>query len=124
MLNPMIVDGQVYGGTVQGIGTALFEEMPFDASGQPLASTLADYHLPVAADIPPIRILHMETRSPISRFGQKGIGESGAIGPPAAIANAVNDALAPLGAAVNEIPLTPERVLRALAEAQPKMAAE
>lgn len=124
MLNPMIVDGQVYGGTVQGIGTALFEEMPFDASGQPLASTLADYHLPVAADIPPVRILHMETPSPISRFGQKGIGESGAIGPPAAIANAVNDALAPLGAAVNEIPLTPERVLRALAEAQPKMAAE
>ena len=124
MLNPMIVDGQVYGGTVQGIGTALFEEMPFDSAGQPLASTLADYHLPVAADIPPIRILHMETPSPISRFGQKGIGESGAIGPPAAIANAVNDALAPLGAAVNEIPLTPERVMRALAEAQPKMAAE
>ena len=118
MINPMVVDGQVYGGAVQGIGTALFEEVPFDAAGQPLASTLADYHLPVAADIPAIRILHMETPSPLSRFGQKGIGESGAIGPPAAIANAVNDALAPLGVEVCEVPLTPERVLRALAAAQ------
>jgi carbon-monoxide dehydrogenase large subunit len=118
MINPMVVDGQVYGGAVQGIGTALFEEMPFDASGQPLASTLADYHLPVAADIPPIRILHMETPSPLSRFGQKGIGESGAIGPPAAIANAVNDALAPLGVEIAEVPMTPERVLRALAGAE------
>ena len=115
MINPMIVDGQVLGGAVQGIGTALFEEMPFDSSGQPLASTLADYHLPVAGDIPAIRILHMETPSPLSRFGQKGIGESGAIGPPAAIANAVNDALADSGAEVTHIPLTPERVLNALA---------
>ncbi|MDE0808237.1 MAG: xanthine dehydrogenase family protein molybdopterin-binding subunit [Alphaproteobacteria bacterium] len=115
MINPMIVDGQVLGGAVQGIGTALFEEMPFDSSGQPLASTLADYHLPVASDIPAIRILHMETPSPLSRFGQKGIGESGAIGPPAAIANAVNDALSDIGAEVTHIPLTPERVLGALA---------
>ncbi len=118
MINPMVVDGQVHGGAVQGIGTALFEEMPFDAAGQPLASTLADYHLPVAADIPAIRILHMETPSPLSRFGQKGIGESGAIGPPAAIANAVNDALAPLGVEMTEVPLTPERILRALARAR------
>jgi carbon-monoxide dehydrogenase large subunit len=114
MINPMIVDGQVHGGTVQGIGTAMFEEMAFDQSGQPLASTLADYHLPVAGDIPPVRIYHMETPSPLSRFGQKGIGESGAIGPPGAIANAVNDALAPLGAEVGEIPLTPERIRDAL----------
>jgi aerobic carbon-monoxide dehydrogenase large subunit len=120
MINPMIVDGQVLGGAVQGIGTALFEEMPFDGSGQPLASTLADYHLPVAGDIPAIRIQHMETPSPLSRFGQKGIGESGAIGPPAAIANAVNDALRDLGAEVTHIPLTPERVMGALAEAESK----
>jgi aerobic carbon-monoxide dehydrogenase large subunit len=120
MINPMIVDGQVLGGAVQGIGTALFEEMPFDGSGQPLASTLADYHLPVAGDIPAIRILHMETPSPLSRFGQKGIGESGAIGPPAAIANAVNDALAEFGAEVTHVPLTPERVLAALGEAEIK----
>ena len=117
MINPMVVDGQVHGGTVQGIGTALFEEMPFDGSGQPLASTLADYHLPVAGDIPAVRIIHMETPSPLSRYGQKGIGESGAIGPPAAIANAVNDALSPLGAEVSDIPLTPERILEALAKA-------
>jgi carbon-monoxide dehydrogenase large subunit len=117
MLNPMIVDGQVHGGAVQGIGTALFEEMPFDEAGQPLASTLADYHLPVAADFPTIRIAHMETPSPISRFGQKGIGESGAIGPPAAIANAVNDALTPFGARVAETPIRPDVVRRALLEA-------
>ncbi len=114
MINPMIVDGQVIGGAVQGIGTALFEEMPFGETGQPLASTLADYHLPVAADIPDFRIIHMETPSPLSRFGQKGIGESGAIGPPAAIANAVNNALADIGAEVDEIPLTPDRVLAAI----------
>lgn len=117
MINPMIVDGQVYGGAVQGIGTALFEEMRYDGAGQPLASTLADYHLPVAADIPPIRIIHMATPSPLSRFGQKGIGESGAIGPPAAIANAVNDALRPLGARVASLPMTPEAVRAALAAA-------
>jgi carbon-monoxide dehydrogenase large subunit len=117
MINPAIVDGQVLGGAVQGIGTALHEEMPFDASGQPLASTLADYHLPVASDMPPIRLIHMETPSPLSRFGQKGIGESGAIGPPAAIANAVNDALAEFGAEVTHVPMTPERVLAALAAA-------
>ena len=117
MINPMVVDGQVMGGAAQGIGTALFEEMPFDASGQPLASTLADYHLPIAADLPPIRIIHMETPSPLSRYGQKGIGESGAIGPPAAIANAVNDALATLGVEVTDIPMTPERILKVLAGA-------
>ncbi|MBO0333130.1 xanthine dehydrogenase family protein molybdopterin-binding subunit [Sneathiella sp. CAU 1612] len=118
MINPMVVDGQVYGGAAQGIGTALFEEMCFDASGQPLASTLADYHLPLASDLPNIRIEHMETPSPLSRFGQKGIGESGAIGPPAAIANAVNDALSFIGAEVAEVPMTPERVLSAIAQAE------
>ena len=111
LLNPMIVDGQVVGGTAQGIGTALYEEMPFDGAGQPLATTLADYHLPGASEVPQIRIDHMETPSPFTRFGQKGIGEGGAIGPPAAIANAVNDALAELGAEVRETPITLERLL-------------
>jgi carbon-monoxide dehydrogenase large subunit len=115
LLNPMIVDGQVAGGTAQGIGTALFEEMPFDAHGQPLASTLAEYCLPGATEMPPLRILHMRTPSPYSGFGQKGIGEGGAIGPPAAIANAVNDALRPLGVSVAELPITPARLLAALA---------
>jgi carbon-monoxide dehydrogenase large subunit len=114
LINPMIVDGQVIGGVAQGIGTALYEEMPFDANGQPLATTLADYMLPGATEVPVLRIDHMETPSPYTEFGQKGIGEGGAIGPPAAIANAVNDALRPLGARVDQLPITPHRVLEAL----------
>ena len=117
LVNPMIVDGQVYGGTIQGIGTALYEEMPFDDRGQPLASTFADYLLPGTAESPDIRVLHMETPSPYTRFGQKGIGESGAIGPPAAIGNAVNDALREFGAEVSQLPITPRRILEALREA-------
>jgi carbon-monoxide dehydrogenase large subunit len=114
LVNPMIADGQVFGGTAQGVGTALYEEMPFDAQGQPLATTLADYLLPSAAEVPAIRIEHLETPSPYTRFGQKGIGEGGAIAPPAAIANAVNDALAPLGVEITESPLTPRRIVEAL----------
>jgi len=115
MLNPMIVDGQVLGGAAQGIGTALYEEMPFDAAGQPLAATLADYLLPGPTEIPDIAIEHLETPSPLTRFGQKGIGESGAIGPPAAIAGAVNDALAEFGITVDALPISPARLLAALA---------
>ena len=123
LLNPMIVDGQVHGGTAQGIGTALYEEMPFDANGQPLASTLADYLLPGPTEVPDIAIDHMETPSPYTEFGQKGIGESGAIGPPAAIANAVNDALKDLGVEVTETPITPARLMAAIAAAKLKSAA-
>jgi carbon-monoxide dehydrogenase large subunit len=118
LINPMVVDGQVLGGAAQGIGTALFEEMRYDDDGQPMAATFADYLLPAAPDVPSIRIDHMETPSPISRFGQKGIGESGAIGPPAAIASAVNDALRPLGAEVMVLPITPDRVRAAIAAAR------
>jgi len=114
LVNPMIVDGQVFGGTAQGVGTALYEEMPFDAQGQPLATTLADYLLPSATEVPAIRLSHMESPSPHTRFGQKGIGEGGAIAPPAAIANAVNDALAPLGVEITESPLTPRRIAEAI----------
>jgi carbon-monoxide dehydrogenase large subunit len=115
LVNPMIVDGQVRGGTAQGIGTCLFEAMPFDARGQPLASSLLDYFLPSATEVPNIRVLHMETPSPHTEFGIKGIGEGGAVGPPAAIVCAVNDALAGLGAEVHDLPLTPHRVLEAIA---------
>jgi carbon-monoxide dehydrogenase large subunit len=118
LVNPMIVDGQVYGGTAQGIGTALYEEMRFDAFGQPLAATLADYLLPGATEVPNVLIEHMETPSPYTEFGQKGIGEGGAIGPPAAIANAVNDALRPLGVEIGETPITPRRLLAALSRAK------
>ncbi|MBI2225409.1 MAG: molybdopterin-dependent oxidoreductase, partial [Betaproteobacteria bacterium] len=118
LVNPMVVDGQIYGGAAQGIGTALYEEMPFDASGQPLASTFADYLLPGPTEVPNVRILHMETLSPYTEFGVKGIGEGGAIAPPAAITNAVNDALRPLGATeLLQSPLTPRRVLAAIAAA-------
>ena len=114
LVNPMVVDGQVYGGAAQGIGTALYEEMPYDGEGQPLASTLADYILPGATEVPAMRIVHMETPSPHTEFGQKGIGEGGAIAPPAAILNAVNDALAPLGVELTETPITPRRILAAI----------
>ena len=115
LVNPMIVDGQVRGGVAQGIGTCLLEGMSFDARGQPLASTLLDYLLPSATEVPGIRVLHMETPSPHTEFGMKGIGEGGAVGPPAAIVCAVNDALRAVGAEVHELPLTPARILAAIA---------
>jgi carbon-monoxide dehydrogenase large subunit len=118
LINPMIVDGQIQGGTAQGVGAALFEEMPFDMQGQPMASTLADYLLPGCPEVPNIRIFHMETPSPYTEFGQKGVGEGGAIGPAAAIANAVNDALQTLGVELCEIPITPRRILQALSAAR------
>ncbi|MBN8914893.1 MAG: xanthine dehydrogenase family protein [Rhizobiales bacterium] len=111
LVNPMVVDGQIIGGLAQGIGTALYEEMAFDASGQPLASTLADYLLPGAPEVPMPFIGHMETPSPYTKFGVKGIGEGGAIAPPAAIANAINDALRPLGAEMLRSPVTPRRIV-------------
>ena len=117
LINPMIVDGQVQGGTAQGIGTCLLEAVPFDANGQPLASTMLDYLVPGASEVPDIRVLHMETPSPHTEFGMKGIGEGGAVGPPAAIVCAVNDALCALGAEVHDLPLTPERILNAVAAA-------
>ena len=93
LVNPMVVDGQTLGGAAQGIGTAMYEESPFDPNGQPLASTFADYLLPGPTEMPAIRIFHMQTPSPYTEFGIKGMGEGGAIAPPAVIFNAVNDAL-------------------------------
>jgi carbon-monoxide dehydrogenase large subunit len=118
LVNPMIVDGQIWGGTAQGIGTALYEEMAYDAQGQPLASTLADYLLPGPAEVPAARIEHMATPSPLTRFGQKGLGEGGAIAPPAAITNAINDALKGLGAELLQSPVTPRRIFAAIAAAR------
>jgi carbon-monoxide dehydrogenase large subunit len=116
LINPMIVDGQLCGGAAQGIGTALFEEMPYDDQGQPLAATLAEYLLPGTTDVPNFRLLHMETPSPYTNFGQKGVGEGGAIGPAGAIANAINDALAPLGVEICQVPVTPRRIIEAIQE--------
>jgi carbon-monoxide dehydrogenase large subunit len=115
VVNPMIVDGQITGGVVQGIGTAMFEEVPYDDSGQPLATTFADYLLPGAADIPSIKIGHMVTPAETTKYGMKGMGEGGAIAPAAAIANALRDAFAASGTEFNETPLTPARVRAALA---------
>jgi len=117
-VNPMLVEGQVIGGFSNGLGNALFEESSYDASGQPTATTLADYTAPNAHSMPQVKLDFLETPSPFSMFGIKGIGENGAIGPPAAIVNAVNDALRPLDAAVFETPVTARRVREAIAQAR------
>jgi aerobic carbon-monoxide dehydrogenase large subunit len=119
LFNPMIVDGQICGGVAQGIGTALYEEMRFNADGQPSNTTFADYLVPSATEVPAIRIIHMETPSPYTRFGQKGLGEGGAIAPSAAITNAINDALKEVGAELLESPATPDRIVAAIRAASP-----
>lgn len=110
IVNPMIADGQVRGGVAQGIANALFEEVIYAEDGNILTGTLADYALPTAAEIPAIEIHHLETISPATATGAKGLGEGGAIGAPAAIANAITDALAPFGVEIAEIPATPPRI--------------
>jgi carbon-monoxide dehydrogenase large subunit len=114
MINPMIVDGQVQGGIAQGIGTALYEEIPYDEMGQPLATTFADYMVPCAPEVPIVRITHLVTPSRTTEYGVKGVGEGGAIAPPAAIANAIADAFRDIGASFNETPLTPRRISEAV----------
>jgi carbon-monoxide dehydrogenase large subunit len=111
VINPTIVEGQVHGGVAQGVGGALFEEMVYDAEGQLLTGTLMDYLVPSATDLPAIDTVHLEYPSPRNPLGAKGLGEGGAISPPAAIANAIDDALAPLGIRVRETPASPARVL-------------
>jgi aerobic carbon-monoxide dehydrogenase large subunit len=117
-VNPLLVEGQVVGGFSNGLGNALYEESSYDPSGQPTATTLADYTPPTAPSVPLVKLDFIETPSPFSAFGIKGIGENGAIGPPAAIVNAVNDALRPLGASVFETPVTAQRVREAIVRAQ------
>jgi carbon-monoxide dehydrogenase large subunit len=114
IINPMIADGQVHGGIAQGIGNALLEEIIYDETGNILTSTLADYMPPTAHEIPPIELHHMETPSTMSNTKAKGLGEGGAIGPPAAVINAINDALSPFGVEIDEMPATPQRIRAAL----------
>jgi carbon-monoxide dehydrogenase large subunit len=118
MINPMIVDGQIQGGIAQGIGTALYEEIPYDELGQPLATTFADYMVPCAPEIPKARIEHLVTPALTTEYGVKGLGEGGAIAPPAVIANAIADAFADVRPDFNETPLTPRRVSEAIAAAR------
>lgn len=116
MINPSVVEGQIAGGTVQGIGGVLYEHLAYDPDGNPLTSTFMDYLLPTIAEVPVIEYGHVETPSP-SPGGYKGVGEGGAIGSPPAIANAVADALAPLGVTVTRLPLTPPAIVELITEA-------
>jgi len=118
IINPMIVDGQIHGGIAQGIANALLEEIVYDASGNVLTSTLADYLPPTVHEIPPIELHHLETMSEATVTRAKGVGEGGAIGAPAAVLNAVNDALAPFGVEIDEMPATPQRIRAALRAAE------
>ena len=111
VINPTIVEGQVHGGVAQGVGGALFEEMVYDDQGQLLTGTLMDYLVPTAAELPPIETVHLEYPSPRNPLGVKGLGEGGAISPPAAIANAIEDALSPFGVRIRETPVSPSRLL-------------
>jgi carbon-monoxide dehydrogenase large subunit len=117
LINPMIVEGQIHGGVAQGIANALYEEVIYDDGGNILTGSLADYLLPTMAEIPGIEIHHLETLTEASVTGAKGVGEGGTIGAPAAILNAVSDALAPFGVGIFEMPITPQRILQLLREA-------
>jgi carbon-monoxide dehydrogenase large subunit len=108
VVNPTIVEGQIHGAVAQGLGEALLESIVYDADGQTLTATLMDYALPTAADVPALEIGHLETPSPLMPGGVKGMGEGGTIGAPAAIANAVADAVRPLGVRVTGLPIRPE----------------
>jgi aerobic carbon-monoxide dehydrogenase large subunit len=114
IINPMIADGQVHGGIAQGIGNALFEEIVYDALGNIQTATLADYLPPTGREVPAIELHHIESPAASSITGAKGLGEGGTIGAPAAIINAVNDALAPFGVSIDEMPATPQRIRAAL----------
>ena len=111
MINPAIVEGQIAGGVVQGIGGALLEELAYDADGNPVATTFMDYLLPTAAEVPLIEYAHVETAPGPGPGGYKGVGEGGAIGAPPAIVNAVADALAPFGVTITRLPLSPAAIV-------------
>jgi len=122
LVNPMIADGQVAGGVAQGIGNALLEEIVYDDTGNILTATLADFLPPTSHEIPPIEVMHLQTLNGATITRAKGLGEGGAIGAPAAIINAINDALAPFGVTINEMPATPQRIRAALRQAGKKHA--
>ena len=115
VVNPLLVDGQIHGGVAQGIGGGLLEELVYDAAGQLLTGTLMDYALPRADEVPTIETIHLEWPSPRNPLGVKGVGEGGAISPPAALANAVEDALTPFGIRITEGPVTARRIAALLA---------
>ncbi|MDE0335882.1 MAG: molybdopterin-dependent oxidoreductase, partial [Defluviicoccus sp.] len=115
IVNPLLVEEQIRGGVVQGIGGALFEECRYDEDGQMLNASFVDYLVPMAAGLPDIHVGHVETPIEETALGTKGAGEAGTVGAPAAIMLAINDALRPLGARVTSLPITPESILEAVA---------
>ncbi|HLG70754.1 MAG TPA: xanthine dehydrogenase family protein molybdopterin-binding subunit [Chloroflexota bacterium] len=115
VINPAVIDGQCVGGLAQGLGNALYEEMVYDADGQPVTTSYMDYLVPTAMEVPDVALGHLETRSPLNPEGIKGAGEGGTMPVPGAIANAIDDALAPLGVVVDRVPLNPERLRRMIA---------
>mgnify|MGYP003346427904 CR=1 FL=1 len=117
ILNPLLAEGQVHGGLVQGIAQALFEEVVYDADGNPLTGNFADYGFPSAAEVPSFTTVHLESPTPLNELGAKGIGESGTIGATPAVQNAVVDALAHLGIDHVELPCSPRRVWEAIRKA-------
>jgi carbon-monoxide dehydrogenase large subunit len=117
MINPNVVEGQIAGGTVQGIGGALLENMVYDDDGNPLASTFVDYLLPTATEVPPIEYGHVEIPGP-GIGGYKGVGEGGAIGSTPAVINAINDALAPLGVTLTRLPASPAAIVELIEQAR------
>jgi CO/xanthine dehydrogenase Mo-binding subunit len=116
IVNPTIVEGQIHGGVAQGIGGALYEKLAYDEAGQLLAGSFMDFLMPTAAEMPDLTVVHLETPSPLNPLGVKGVGEAGAIPVPALVAEAVDDALAPFGVRVREMPLSPLRILELIEE--------
>lgn len=117
MLNPMVVDGQVHGGIAHGIGNALYEEAVYNEDGQLLTGTFVDYLMPSTGEVPDLQVIHAEHPTPLNTLGVKGVGEGGTVSPPAAIANAICDALRPLDLQITEMPMSPDRVWRWIREA-------
>jgi carbon-monoxide dehydrogenase large subunit len=111
ILNPMIVDGQIIGGVVHGIGNAMFEQMVYDDAGNPMTTNYGDYLLPLASEMPEIHVAHIETPSPANPMGLKGAGEGGTIPAIGAMINAIEDALTPFDAYIAQYPVTPEYIL-------------
>jgi carbon-monoxide dehydrogenase large subunit len=111
LINPLLAEGQVHGGVAHGIGNALLEHMRYDAHGQPVTTTLADYLMPTATDVPTVEVLFHESPSPSNPLGIKGIGEGGVLPVAAAVSSAIDDALAPFGVFITEVPVNPVRLL-------------
>jgi carbon-monoxide dehydrogenase large subunit len=120
IINPLIVEGQILGGVAHGLSNALYEEAIFDVNGQALASSFLDYPLPSAREMPRLELFHMTTPSPVNPLGVKGAGEAGTLPVPAAVANAIEDALRPFGVRVNRLPLNPARISDLVAESTPE----